>query len=156
MRPPPRVGTPRISALRGGGPQAALAQRQSREAVATGMAASLEEVVGIVPVIGTGEVLLEVNFPVLFTGEDLTIYGSGALVTPEGAPTEGDLFDILGLTQGSFPTWQVGVAAWRTTVVNDVAVTTGAAFAIVVTGTSTQESVVSFTVRGMALRNPVS
>lgn len=148
------VAAERGAKVRRGGPQSAMHARQSMSVLRSTMEAGVEEVVGFVPVIGVGELVLETNFPVMFTGP-VAIYGGGAVTTPADAPNTGDLRDQVGLVIGNFPTWSVGVAAWRTKKISGVGVTYGAVLVFVVTGPDTMESVVNWTVRGTALKNPV-
>lgn len=143
-----------------GSPQVPLEMRRGSMALSAAMQAGVEEVVGFVPVIGTGEVLLEAHFPVNFVGQP-AIYGGGSLRDPGPhvePPVLGEsptLADELGLVDGSFPTWNVGVARWRTAIDDATTLYVGAVFAIVVTGNPGQFSTVNWTVRGSALRNPL-
>lgn len=143
-----------------GSPQVPLEVRRGSLALSAAMQAGVDEVVGFVPVIGIGEVLLEAHFPVNFVGQP-AIYGGGALRDPGPhvvQPTLADtptLADELGLVDGSFPTWNVGVARWRTVTDDATTLYVGAVFVIVVTGNPGQFSTVNWTVRGPALRNPL-
>jgi hypothetical protein len=126
----------------GMGPQAHLERWRNGRSQEQTMQGQVFELTGSVPIIGIGEATREVNFPISFI-ERPQVFGSGALDDGE------DLVD------GFYPTWRVGVASYETTTRNGTVLYTAALLVMVVTGVSTQRSVVSWSLRGKALRNPV-
>lgn len=101
---------------------------------------------GKVDVIGVGETLLDVTFPVRFLTEP-HVSGSGALGSGET------------MLNTKMPTWSVGVAEWSTVEVARTGTKhfLGARLVLVCTGRDElQRSTFHYAITGRALTNPVA
>lgn len=104
---------------------------------------------GVIDLLGTGEVTVDVSFPVTFT-EMPFVTGGGA-----AAPNQ-------RIVPGEFPTWRVGVRAWDL-IINPAAPDNprykGCTLVVVVDGSAadaaTFKSFAFWMARGRALTNPI-
>lgn len=102
----------------------------------------LHSVQGFIEIIGSGEALLDVNFPVWFMDKPTFTFGG------EMAPDQ-------VLTTGQYPMLSVLVHRWRMKdYPNGVSYYAGATLIIVTTGTDDQKLLGHWQAQGKALRNP--
>lgn len=101
------------------------------------------KVSGEVEVVGPGEAVVDVLFPVIFTDKPAFSHGPA-------------LSDGISTTDGNLPTCSVVVLLWHERVRDDgTIVYAGAQFAIVTTGPTDQVLLVQWHVEGVGLRGPV-
>lgn len=103
---------------------------------------------GIIDLTGTGELTVDVLFPVTFTEMPILVGGGGVAPNQRILPNE-------------FPTWSVGVRDWNLGIdpdFPDMPTFKGATLIIIVTGatadSTTFQSRAFWTARGRALTNP--
>ena len=122
-------------------PRRALKVIESRKAQIASVRGQTYTIYGHVDIIGNGEKLLPVNFPVWFTERPI--------ISGSGYATGG----LDSLVETMYPTWNVGTAAYRMHPNNDL-LYIGATLILVVTG-SLDESILTWRAEGNALSNPV-